>query len=73
MTDSGSAVPTAASSAPTAPWPRSRRLPEPLHRVREADRPADDQDEGGEQLERRSPGGPPRDGGRPTRDSASVR
>ena len=27
MTDSGSAVPTAASSAPTAPWPRSSRWP----------------------------------------------
>ena len=27
MTDSGSAVPTAASSAPTAPWPRLSRCP----------------------------------------------
>ena len=51
MIDSGSAVPTAASSAPTAPCAEVEPVPEPLDGVGEADRAAHDEHERGEQLE----------------------
>ena len=48
---SGSAVPTAASTLPTAPSPSSKRAPEPLDAVGEQLGGEEDDGEGGEQVD----------------------